>query len=52
MDESCSAVAPVGEPYPASVQPEPQAETGPEGEEQVEEDLKCFEWRTAHCEGS
>lgn len=52
FDESCSAAAPVGEPYPASGQPGLQAETGPGGEEQAEEDLKCFEWRTAHCEGS
>lgn len=54
MDEPCFAVAvaPVGEPSPASGQPGPQAETGPVGEEPAEEDLKCFEWRTAHCEGS
>lgn len=50
LDESCSAAAvPVCEPCPASGL---QAETGPVGEEQAEEDLKCFEWRTAHCEGS
>lgn len=54
LGESCFAVAvvPVDEPCPASGQPGPQAATGPVGEEQVEEDLKCFEWRTAHCEGS
>lgn len=46
------AVESVGEPCSASGKPEPQAETGPVGEEQVEEDLKCFEWRMAHCGGS
>lgn len=43
---------PVGELYPVSGLSGPQAERGPAGEEQVEEDLKCFEWRTARCEGS
>lgn len=42
----------MGEPCPASGQPGPQAEKGPVGGAQTEEDLKCFEWRTAHCEGS
>jgi len=52
LDESYFAVAvmPVSEPNPASGL---RAERGPGGEKpQDEEDLKCFEWRTAQFEGS
>lgn len=49
LDESCFAEAPAGEPCPASG---PRAASGLVGEGRVEGDLKCFERRTAHCEGS
>lgn len=50
MDESyfADAVAPAGEPFPVSGQPE----TGPVDVAPAGGDLKCFEWRTARYGGS